>query len=155
MLVYPVTDEQFLSLYSAQGGMCKICEDWFQPDRKLLHVDHCHETGYVRGLLCKRCNFGLGWFRDSPKLLGEAMSYLQCFRDRVLDDEPIEYPVDAKKREVHERMTKRTAAEAEASEAGWAAFFERIRTRGRKGRVLASEAIPLDSNQAPMTNPTH
>lgn len=41
-----------------------------------LHVDHCHKTGAVRGVLCHLCNTGLGSFRDSPTLLARAINYL-------------------------------------------------------------------------------
>lgn len=43
---------------------------------KILHIDHCHRTGIVRGLLCSRCNTGLGLLRDDPALLLRAIEYL-------------------------------------------------------------------------------
>ncbi len=45
-------------------------------DDKSVHIDHCHKTGKVRGLLCKLCNCGLGYFRDDPKLMLAAITYL-------------------------------------------------------------------------------
>jgi hypothetical protein len=57
----------------AQGGVCAICarED---PER----VDHSHDTGEVRGILCFNCNGGLGQFRDSADTLRDAASYLDA-----------------------------------------------------------------------------
>lgn len=70
---------EYERLLAAQGGGCAICgavvsDRW----RRRLAVDHCHDTGRVRGLLCARCNFGLGQFRDDPGLLARAIAYLQA-----------------------------------------------------------------------------
>lgn len=58
------------------SGPCSLCG---QPSTngKRLAVDHCHESGRVRGLLCDRCNRGLGYFRDQPDLLRLAAAYLE------------------------------------------------------------------------------
>ena len=58
----------------AQEEACAICGyPQFSED---LSIDHCHETGEVRGLLCKHCNLGLGHFRDDPERLKAAIDYL-------------------------------------------------------------------------------
>ena len=57
----------------APGGPCTICQS---RDRQLV-LDHCHETGVLRGVLCNTCNLGLGYFRDNPTLFREAASYLE------------------------------------------------------------------------------
>jgi len=57
-----------------QSGRCAICGD--PPGKRGLHLDHDHLTGIVRGLLCHRCNFGIGLFRDSEELLMRAITYL-------------------------------------------------------------------------------
>lgn len=59
----------------SQGWACKICNRI--PENK-LHVDHCHETGKIRGLLCGGCNVGLGHFGDDPERLKYAAAYLEA-----------------------------------------------------------------------------
>lgn len=59
-------------LLSRQGGVCAICKG--EPTDK--HFDHNHETGMVRGILCETCNCGIGYFRDSPDLMQNAIAYL-------------------------------------------------------------------------------
>lgn len=51
---------------------CEICKLPYEE----LHVDHCHQTGKLRGMLCTRCNSGLGFFQDNTRFLEEAIFYL-------------------------------------------------------------------------------
>lgn len=60
----------------AQDGRCAICG--VAPDT--LVVDHCHDTGVTRGLLCRWCNLGLGMFKDDLKAMEQAHSYLERWR---------------------------------------------------------------------------
>lgn len=69
---YGLTPEKFAALVDNQKGLCAICG--LRP-RKLC-VDHCHNTLKVRGLLCRKCNSGIGLLRDSPQLLKRALEYL-------------------------------------------------------------------------------
>ena len=75
---YGVTAEEVAAMAAEYGGMCAIC-----LDRPAEHVDHDHETGEVRGVLCFTCNVGLGNFRDRPDLLDRAVHYLE---DTFYDD---------------------------------------------------------------------
>ena len=74
---YGITEDVIFALTRAQLGRCAICA-------KLLlwgsftHVDHCHETRRIRGLLCVNCNNGLGQFFDRPELLRAAAHYLEA-----------------------------------------------------------------------------
>ena len=68
---HPITKEEYNALYEKQQGRCWICEE----ESKLV-IDHCHTEGHVRGLLCGRCNSGLGFFRDRVALLNRASEYL-------------------------------------------------------------------------------
>lgn len=79
---FNITLEEYNALLEAQGGVCAICGTKAtgvrEPGKRehSMYVDHDHATGVVRGLLCSRCNFGLGQFRDSPELLLKAVEYL-------------------------------------------------------------------------------
>ena len=70
---YGLTPEQYESMRDAQSGRCAICDE--APQRTLA-VDHDHVTGKVRGLLCARCNLGIGYFRDDERILSAAITYL-------------------------------------------------------------------------------
>lgn len=70
-----LTPEDYAELFLKQGGRCGICGS---PGVGPLRVDHDHETGAVRGLLCHKCNVGLGHFNDDPDLLARAQEYLRC-----------------------------------------------------------------------------
>lgn len=59
-----------------QNNACAICGVTREPP-EWLQVDHDHQSGVVRGLLCGHCNKGLGFFRDNPTSLAKAISYLQ------------------------------------------------------------------------------
>lgn len=75
---YGLSVEDYEALLAQQRGKCAICGSEPGDSRGFRpHVDHCHETGRVRGILCGRCNIGLGSFRDDPNLLCAAISYLQ------------------------------------------------------------------------------
>lgn len=71
----------------AQGGTCAICyealKDACPTAAEPAAVDHDHETGRVRGILCHRCNHALGHLRDSPEIARRAGLYLQGRRDYV------------------------------------------------------------------------
>lgn len=78
---FGVTAGMYAEMLSAQGAKCAICR---QPETALqfgkirsMSIDHCHDTGRVRGLLCHRCNVALGLFADSPERLRGAAEYLE------------------------------------------------------------------------------
>jgi len=77
---YSLTLAEYDALLQKQGGCCAICEkdETMKIKGKVirLSVDHCHETGKVRGLLCTRCNTGLGNFSDDIDRLKQAIDYL-------------------------------------------------------------------------------
>ena len=71
-------DQEYERFLSEQDGVCAICLKPCQTGQR-LSVDHDHVTGAVRGLLCRRCNSGLGHFQDSLDLLKKALMYLERF----------------------------------------------------------------------------
>jgi len=74
---YGLTNAQTVEMLAIQGNRCAICRTDNPGGRHYWHVDHDHETGLVRGLLCNRCNLGLGHLRDSVDLLQRAIAYLE------------------------------------------------------------------------------
>lgn len=68
---YNTTPEELDELTEAQGGRCAICNK-----EKVLVPDHKHGIKRVRGMLCHKCNQGIGYFDDSPELLRAAIRYL-------------------------------------------------------------------------------
>lgn len=80
---YGITPEQYMEMVEAQSGLCAICrrpEMDLYPDGgpKSLAVDHNHETGVVRGLLCRACNVGIGNLGDDAALVAAAARYLEA-----------------------------------------------------------------------------
>ncbi len=80
---FKVTAHEYYEMLEKQKNLCAIC---FNPETqiskkykriKMLCVDHCHKTGKIRGLLCHKCNVGLGAFRDSIENLNAAIQYLK------------------------------------------------------------------------------
>jgi len=79
---FGITADQYDDMLARQDGKCAICGKpetdtirWGKTAR--LAVDHDHLTGVVRGLLCRRCNQGIGKFEDDPDMLQAAADYLR------------------------------------------------------------------------------
>jgi hypothetical protein len=71
-------------MFEQQRGCCAICKVHQSMLTYSLHVDHCHLTGLVRGLLCARCNSGLATFQDNIESMEAAVLYL-LRAERVLE----------------------------------------------------------------------
>jgi len=71
---YGLTVQQYNRIWWRQKGKCAVC-----GKKKRLVVDHNHKTGKVRGLLCDKCNSGLGLFDDNAKRLSQAINYLKNY----------------------------------------------------------------------------
>lgn len=75
---YGLTKEDFMSMLDKQDNKCALCKKPFQGlSQRDLHIDHCHTTNRVRGLLCMVCNVGLGMMGDNEEGLLKALSYVR------------------------------------------------------------------------------
>lgn len=83
---YGVTLDWFNKTLSEQGGVCAICGKENNRKGYLLAIDHCHEDGRVRGLLCFFCNLGIGSFKDDCSILEKAKQYLSDTSAFILKD---------------------------------------------------------------------
>ncbi len=72
---FGLTALDYDKMFEEQKGLCGICN---KPNTaiKNFHIDHCHTTGKVRGLLCSKCNLGIGYFDDNNTYLQNAIKYL-------------------------------------------------------------------------------
>lgn len=70
---YGIGLDEYNKMLAGQGGACAICSE---PQTETLCVDHCHSTGKIRGLLCRKCNTGLGCYKDNADLMRLAIRYL-------------------------------------------------------------------------------
>lgn len=78
---YGISRSDYKDRLTKQNGLCAICKtdiaDYKHSSFSTFSVDHDHETGAVRGLLCQPCNIGLGGFRDNEQFLLSAIKYLR------------------------------------------------------------------------------
>ena len=79
---YSISVGEYRQLFDRQGGVCAICG---KPETKAikgsvchLSVDHDHQTGRLRGLLCRACNLVLGYASDNPQVLRRAAKYIEA-----------------------------------------------------------------------------
>jgi hypothetical protein len=82
---YGMTVEQYNQLLEFQNHSCAICKTPFKANgshNEKAHIDHCHASGVVRGLLCGFCNMGLGKLKDSIHVLESALKYLRSTQER-------------------------------------------------------------------------
>lgn len=77
---YSLTLKDYYALLEHQNGVCAICGEICITQER-LSVDHDHLTGKVRGLLCRRCNLGLGHFQDSFEIISRAAEYLKSHKE--------------------------------------------------------------------------
>jgi len=72
-----ITYTHYRSMLTKQNNCCAICSQVLSRD----HIDHCHVTGKVRGILCRACNLGLGMFKDDIETMKKAIDYLRRSQD--------------------------------------------------------------------------
>lgn len=76
---YGITKEKLQLMIKANSNKCEICGNSFESTGK-INIDHCHKTNVVRGLLCSKCNYGIGNFNDDIDLLNKAIKYLNHYK---------------------------------------------------------------------------
>ena len=74
---YGITLEQYNAMSQEQDNVCFICKQ-----QKKLVVDHCHNTGAVRGLLCNECNTAIGFLKETPQYFINALEYLEVYNSK-------------------------------------------------------------------------
>lgn len=74
---YGLTEQTYNEMWLEQSGRCKICNKHEQELGKVLYVDHCHNTGKVRGLLCQKCNSAIGLLYDDLDIILKAANYIK------------------------------------------------------------------------------
>lgn len=77
---FGITTDEYEEMLIEQNGVCAICLN--APKKFRLAVDHDHKTGKIRGLLCYRCNYGLGWLGDNWEKIQRVYSYFKAHYDR-------------------------------------------------------------------------
>ncbi len=73
---YGISEDEYAELLRGQAGVCAVC--LAEPKGMALCIDHNHETGAIRGLLCSRCNGAIGMLKEDPKLFASALEYLRA-----------------------------------------------------------------------------
>lgn len=81
---YGIGLDDYERMLAEQGGGCAICARTPDEEGRRLHVDHDHETGLVRGLLCGNCNRGIGYLGDSHERISSAADYLARASDTLV-----------------------------------------------------------------------
>lgn len=76
---YKLSSLDYENLMYSQDNRCAICGEYWKPDKqsRRLSIDHNHETGKIRGLLCRNCNTGIGMLKDNIQTIQNALDYLK------------------------------------------------------------------------------
>ena len=74
---YGITLSEYNEMFAEQDGKCACCGEHQLEDKRRLAVDHCHDSGDVRGLLCFDCNIGIGKLGDNIEGIERALNYLR------------------------------------------------------------------------------
>lgn len=75
--IYGITVYDYYDMLESQNNKCKLCDTKEPGGKGRWHIDHCHDSGRVRGLLCHTCNTGIGLLQEDPELLCKAALYIK------------------------------------------------------------------------------
>jgi hypothetical protein len=78
---YGITAKEFNARFEAQNYSCFVCKRTESKGNGAFHVDHCHTTGKVRGILCQPCNVTLGKVEESPVILRALANYIESYKE--------------------------------------------------------------------------
>jgi len=87
---YNMTLEQYQEKLTEQFSGCPICNITIMETGKTLIVDHNHKTGKTRGLICRNCNSAIGLLKDDPKIVKNALTYLEKYYEKKIKTQPAE-----------------------------------------------------------------
>lgn len=80
---YSITTDMYNEILNSQNNSCAICKIHESNLNYPMFIDHCHSTGRFRGLLCRNCNSGIGYFKDNISVIENSISYLEKFKEHV------------------------------------------------------------------------
>lgn len=78
---YGLTVDQYEAKLKEQNGCCAVCKKHSSEFKRRLAVDHNHQTGQIRGLLCVNCNNGLGCLKEDVKIIKDMIVYIEAYRE--------------------------------------------------------------------------
>lgn len=82
---YNLNHYELEEILISQDYKCKICSAPLTKDGPIkMHIDHCHEHMYVRGVLCSNCNHGIGQFKHDPNIVMQAVNYLFNIKENIV-----------------------------------------------------------------------
>ena len=110
MRTYGMSVEDLDVMLHLQHGLCAICQT-----APAAHVDHDHQSGTVRGLLCFRCNAAIGQLDDDPLVLRRAARYVERGGFRAVPDRPLDVSAEPQREapSVMERILRARLADAD------------------------------------------
>jgi hypothetical protein len=77
-----LTVDGYHAIMERQDFCCAICRCELTSGPRDTAIDHCHDSGYARGILCTQCNIGIGFLKESPMIMHSAAGYIQDWQER-------------------------------------------------------------------------
>jgi hypothetical protein len=84
---FRLTPQQYIDMYIFQNGKCTICQLYIEYRGFFTHVDHCHDKGNVRSLLCSNCNTALGLLKENIEVMHRAIAYVDKHKNTSINKE--------------------------------------------------------------------
>lgn len=75
--IYGINEEEYSEILLSQNNKCRIC--FSEYNKKSFHIDHCHSSGAIRGILCSKCNQAIGLFKEDTEAMLRAIEYIKCY----------------------------------------------------------------------------